>query len=101
MKCAREGCENPLPEGQRKYCSVYCRELANRQRVSRKHKREDTPPSLRLRQQKHRICLGCNEEFLSTGPWNRFCPHCKQKNVSNHVRSCSISLPRHVRSREA
>ena len=30
-------------------------------------------------QPKYRPCLGCEKEFLSLGPGNRFCAKCKRK----------------------
>jgi len=37
-------------------------------------------PSYRLPVRKARICLGCDKEFISEGPGNRFCARCTVKN---------------------
>lgn len=38
---------------------------------------------------KERKCLSCGKTFLSSGPENRICPSCKEKNVY-------ISLPEYM-----
>jgi len=91
MKCAREGCNNKIPPNNRKYCSAKCRKIVNQKRAYEQRKQlSQRPPSRRLRQQKVRTCLGCNKEFLSEGPWNRFCQNCQVKNESRRTRSCSV-----------
>lgn len=34
---------------------------------------------------KLRVCLKCQKEFYSAGPWNRICPKCTSINHQQHV----------------
>ena len=93
MKCARQGCNNIIPPAKRKYCSEQCSKLANQDRLSRR-KEPIGPDDSRLRHRKTRVCLMCGKSFMSSGPWNRLCPVCKQKGGSHH-RVHTFSVPRH------
>ena len=93
MKCAREGCNSPVPPRKRKYCSEECCKTANQERINHR-KYAAQSDAIRFRHRKTRVCLGCNKSFMSSGPWNRLCPVCKQKGGSRH-RIHTMSLPRH------
>ncbi len=79
MNCLRAGCGNPVPDGTRKFCSDECAKLYHRNRKG--------PGALRERGKENvldsglRVCLGCDVEFLSDGPWNRLCEKCKRREV--------------------
>lgn len=91
MKCIRESCNNSIPPDKRKYCSDECRKTVNQQRSYEQRRRVGIGlVSKRLRKQKLRTCLGCNKEFMSSGPWNRLCPSCAQKNNSHKMRTYSV-----------
>jgi len=92
MKCAHRGCKKEVPPTKRKYCSEACCKAANQERMYIQNK---SPLNLskRLRHQKLRTCLGCNRQFMSSGPWNRLCPACKQKNTASD-KIHPLSLPR-------
>ena len=92
MKCARKGCKKDVPPEKRKYCSDACCKAANQERMYDQNK-SPLKAARRLRHQKHRVCLGCNKEFMSSGPWNRLCPTCKQKNVGTD-KVHALALPR-------
>ena len=94
MKCARKGCARPVPPSKRKYCSDRCCKIANAERIQA-HRREpmDEAVSHRFRHRKTRVCLGCSRDFMSSGPWNRLCPSCKQKGEGAH-RTHSTTVPR-------
>ena len=79
LNCLRGECGNPIPQGRRKFCSDDCAKLFHRNRKG----------SDALRQQGRnnvleagvRVCLGCDDEFPSDGPWNRLCDKCKRREV--------------------
>ena len=78
--CEGPGCTNIVPKGRWKFCCTLCGKNANRN----KHKDVDYGPILRKRSTKMglRTCLGCNEKFLSEGPWNRMCPACSDRQAA-------------------
>ena len=91
MKCARESCRNLVPPDNRKYCSDKCRRVVNQQRSYKQRKATTTLlMNKRRRRQKLRTCLGCNKEFMSSGPWNRICAVCAQKNELHKIRVYSV-----------
>jgi len=92
MKCARKGCNNIVPPEKRKYCSEECCRLQNQERTNqlRRKNMSSKPVSKRLRYQKVRICLGCDAKFPSSGPWNRLCQACTQKNTARRVRTFAV-----------
>jgi len=91
MRCARYGCNNPVPPRRRKYCSDKCGKMAGHERVLEQRRTEQLHTTgKRFRRQKLRTCLGCNKEFMSGGPWNRFCQTCAQKNQARRMRVFSV-----------
>ena len=49
-------------------------------RRSSHHRRKRSKSNGRTAKVGKRKCLGCETEFVSTGPWNRFCDECAQRN---------------------
>ena len=92
MRCRRNGCGQPVPAGRRKYCSDACRERATIENRKTAHERRRA-----LRRQsrrsliKMRTCLGCGSKFESSGPWNRFCEECANRNARVNGLRYSIS----------
>jgi hypothetical protein len=83
VRCQRPGCGKPVPEGRRKYCSDRCGRIVNRDSASaRARRREQALLEKGGEEVATRLCLSCNQEFLSEGPWNRICPRCSERNVA-------------------
>ena len=82
MKCHRRECGRMVPRGRRKYCSDDCRLKATAaRRASFRRKQSERLGSGRRATIRHRACLRCGRQFLSQGPWNRFCENCAQRNA--------------------
>ena len=81
MICNREGCDNEVPAGRRKYCCSQCGKIAHRRMAAL----ELTQNRVRSQDEhldvKSRTCLRCNTRFKSDGPWNRLCPKCKRREL--------------------
>ena len=96
MICQREGCQNVVPPGRRKYCSVECSKIVNR-RSAAERSRMRAQAYRRERRVKYapRMCLSCGHSFLSEGPWNRICGACSERNnVYSFARARGNSLSR-------
>lgn len=81
MKCQREGCDQDVPKGRRKYCSAECASIIAHRiaaAASRRHSRTlfGKPP----KDYRPRTCLRCGRAFRSEGPWNRICGDCAVRN---------------------
>ena len=90
---ACEICGAPLMGVQRIFCSLCAREgyLKTGRRWARNNTRallaaETDRIIAQRRGVKNRICLSCDGEFLSQGPWNRICPDCAsaQRRLGEH-----------------
>jgi hypothetical protein len=77
--CERPGCNRPLPEGRRKYCSDACGRTASRIKCAAENGFLRHTTAVEHLELKERVCLSCRSSFLSDGPWNRICPRCKRR----------------------
>lgn len=80
-KCQREGCENPIPDGRRKYCCNECGIIANRasERARQKEEAQEVARAKAEREdRKVRVCLRCGKSFQSSWPGNRRCSTCER-----------------------
>ena len=85
--CQREGCDNLVPVGRRKFCSTPCSKRATRNRASRERfgggtetgfdELETARYQAKFMRPKYRQCLICGRKFWSDGPWNRVCEKAK------------------------
>jgi hypothetical protein len=80
MRCQRDGCNNEVPIGRRKYCGSECAAIVNKIHAAQRSKlyfnRHRPPKTI------PRFCLRCRCPFESDGPWNRLCPDCNEENAT-------------------
>ncbi len=75
-------CGAPLPRGRGTYCSEQCYHKAQQEQERKRKEREaqDEPQVDDTLKPAFRLCLGgCEEPFLSEGPWHRICPRCRER----------------------
>lgn len=64
--CAREGCENPVPDSkgftERKFCSNKCRDRYN------DAKRRERRKQAYIEKPKHQLCIDCGADITHRGP---------------------------------
>ena len=82
MNCERPGCSQSIPANRRRYCSDDCSRRVHRARARQLILTRRAAAQREPLEQGARSCLGCGRMFLSSGPWNRFCPRCKKRTAN-------------------
>ena len=93
MTCQREGCNKPIPPNRTKYCCERCSKIANSRRANERSRRKRLQWSAPGSDKRApRVCLSCDELFMSEGPWNRICGKCKDaQSVKQRMRSAHLA----------
>ena len=81
----------------KKYCAACAAERkreSRRRRWRRERLARAAEPHPRFTNRRRRTCLSCGKEFMSWGPGNRRCGHCKEDPL---WRDCSWRMPMRLR----